>query len=150
MTSAVWNWSRKNLSPGALLALLCFSLSPFSFARFHFPLPPRSAPGSPRMRMSMTAMERYYTKHQPNEDDPCLKLRCYARERFFFPVKTFHLFNDRSSLGFQSLPDRSRKSVTNELFQELCKITSILLVQIIGDPYFFHHESLTLLTIYKI
>ena len=34
--------------------------------------------------MSMTAMERYYTKHQPNEDDPCLKLRCYARERFFF------------------------------------------------------------------
>ena len=69
---------------------------------------------------------------------------------FFFPVKTFHLFNDRSSLGFQSLPDRSRKSVTNELFQELRKITSILLVQIIGDPYFFHHKSLTLLTIYKI
>ena len=98
----------------------------------------------------MTAMERYYTKHQPNEDDPCLKLRCYARERFSFSVTTFHLFNDRSSLGFQSLPDRSRKSVTNELFQELCKITSILLVQIIGDPYFFNHESLTLLTIYKI
>ena len=98
----------------------------------------------------MTAMERYYTKHQPNEDDPCLKLRCYARERFFFSVKTFHLFNDRSSLGFQSLPDRSRKSVTNELFQELCKITWILLVQIIGDPYFFNPQSLTLLTIYKI
>ena len=56
---------------------------------------------------------------------------------FFFSVKTFHLFNDRSSPGFQSLPDRSRKSVTNELFHELCKITSILLVQIIGDPYFF-------------
>ena len=32
----------------------------------------------------MTAMERYYTKHQRNEDDPCLKLRWYARERFFF------------------------------------------------------------------
>ena len=32
----------------------------------------------------MTAMERYYTKHQPNEDDPCLKLCCYARERSFF------------------------------------------------------------------
>ena len=101
-------------------------------------------------RMSMTAIERYYTKHQPNEDDPCLKLRCYARERFFFSVTTFHLFNDRSSLGFQSLPDRSRKSVTNELSQELCKITSILLVQIIGYPYFFNQESLTLLTIYKI
>ena len=43
-------------------------------------------------------------------------------------VKTFHPFNDRSSLGFQSLPDRSRKSVTNEIFQELCNITSILLV----------------------
>ena len=101
-------------------------------------------------RMSMTIMERYYTKHQQNEDDPCLKLRCYARERFFFSVKTFRLFNDRSSLGFQSLPDRSRKSVTNEIFQELCKITSILLVQIICDPYFFNHESLTLLTTYKI
>ena len=35
-------------------------------------------------RMSMAAMERYFTKHQQNEDDPCLKLRCYARERFFF------------------------------------------------------------------
>ena len=69
---------------------------------------------------------------------------------FFFSVNTFHLFNDRSSFGFQSLPDRSRKSLTNELFQELCKITSILLVQIIGDPYFLNHESLTLLTIYKI
>ena len=32
----------------------------------------------------MTAMGRYYTKHQPNEDDPCLKRRCYARKRFFF------------------------------------------------------------------
>ena len=31
-----------------------------------------------------------------------------------------------------------------------CKITLILLVQIIGDPYFFNHESLTLLNIYKI
>ena len=49
ITWAVWNWSGKNLSPGALLALLCFSSSPFSFARFDFPLPPRSAPGSPRM-----------------------------------------------------------------------------------------------------
>ena len=87
-------------------------------------------------RMSMTAMERYYTKHQPNEDDSCLKLRCYARESFFFSVKTFHLFNDRCFLGFQSLPDRSRKSVTNEIFQELCKITSILLIQIIGAPFF--------------
>ena len=48
-TPAVWNWSGKNLSPGALLALLCFSSSPFSFARLDFPLPPRSALGSPRM-----------------------------------------------------------------------------------------------------
>ena len=39
----------KNVSPGALLALLCFSSSPFTFARLDFSLPPRSAPGSPRM-----------------------------------------------------------------------------------------------------
>ena len=36
--------------------------------------------GAPRARAEL----RYYTKHQPNEDDPCLKLRCYARESFFF------------------------------------------------------------------
>ena len=101
-------------------------------------------------RMSMAAMERYYTKHQQNEDDPCLKLRWYARERFFFFGKNLSSLQ-RSILSWvQSLPDRSRKSVTNEIFEELCKITSILLVQIIGDPYFFNHESLTLLTIYKI
>ena len=72
---------------------------------------------------------------------PLLKTSLLCSRKVFFSLKTFHLL---------SLPDRSRKSVTNELFQELCKITSILLVQIIGDPYFFHHESLTLLTIYKI
>ena len=83
----------------------------------------------------MTAMERYYTKHQPNEDDPCLKLRCYARESFFFGKNLSSL--QRSMLSWvQSLPDRSRKSVTNEIFEELCKITSILLIQIIGDPFF--------------
>ena len=78
-----------------------------------------------------------------------LKTSFLCSKNVFFSVKTFHPFNDRSSLGFQSLPDMSRKSVTNEIFQELCIITSILLVSIIGDPYFLNHESLTFLTIYK-
>ena len=78
---------------------------------------------------------------------PAYNFVAMLEKGFFFLVKTFHLFNDRSSLGFQCLPNWSRKSVTNELFHELCKITSILLVQLI--TYFFNHESLTLLTIYK-
>ena len=63
----------------------------------------------------MKAMERYYTKHQPNEDDPCLKLRCYARERFFFSVKTFHLFNDRSSLARQVTQKRDKRTFPRAL-----------------------------------
>ena len=98
----------------------------------------------------MTAMERYYTKHQPNEDDPFLKLRCYARERSFFFRKNLSSLQ-RSILSWvpvlarQVMQKRDKRN-----FQKLCKITSILLVQIIGDPYFFNHESLNLLTIYKI
>ena len=79
-----------------------------------------------------------------------LKTSLLCSRKLCFGVKTFHPFNDRSSPGFQSFPDKSRKNVTNEVFQELRKITSILLPWIIGDPYFFNHESLTLLTIYKI
>ena len=78
-------------------------------------------------KMSMTAMERYDKKHQPKKDNACLKLRCYARESlfFFFLQKAFH----RSILSWVPvLPDRSRKIVTNEIFQELCNFTSILLV----------------------
>ena len=46
----VWNWSGKTLSPGALLAVLYFSLFHVYFsARLDFPSPPLSAPGSPRM-----------------------------------------------------------------------------------------------------
>ena len=101
-------------------------------------------------RMSMTAMERYYTKHQPNEDDTCLKLRCYARERFSFFGKNLSSLQ-RSILSWVPVLARQvKKKRDKRNFQELCKITSILLVQIIGDPHFFNHESLTLLTIYKI
>ena len=60
-----------------------------------------------------------------NKDNDCLKLGCFARESGFFLQKPFI---DRSCLGFQSFPDRSRKIVTNEIFQELRNITSILLV----------------------
>ena len=48
--ATVWNWSGKTLSPGALLAVLYFSSFHIYFsARLDFPLPPLSAPGSPRM-----------------------------------------------------------------------------------------------------
>ena len=47
--ATVWNWSRKTLSPGALLAVLYFSSFHMYFsARLDFPSPPLSAPGSPR------------------------------------------------------------------------------------------------------
>ena len=47
--ATVWNWSGKTLSPGALLAVLYFSLCHYFSARLDFPSPPLSAPGSPRM-----------------------------------------------------------------------------------------------------
>ena len=51
VAATVWNWSRKTLSPGALLAVLYFSSFHIYFsARLDFPSPPLSAPGSPRMR----------------------------------------------------------------------------------------------------
>ena len=43
------NGRKKMATKKSIVALLCFSSSPFSFARLDFPLPPRSAPGSPRM-----------------------------------------------------------------------------------------------------
>ena len=49
-TATVWNWSGKTLSPGALLAVLYFSLFHIYFsARLDFPSSPLSAPGSPSM-----------------------------------------------------------------------------------------------------
>ena len=48
--ATIWNWSGKTLSPGALLAVLYFSLFHIYFsARLDFPSPPLTAPGSPRM-----------------------------------------------------------------------------------------------------
>ena len=48
--ATVWNWSGKTLSPGALLAVLYFSLFHiYSSACLDFPSPPLSAPRSPRM-----------------------------------------------------------------------------------------------------
>ena len=48
--AAVWNWSGKTLSPGALLAVPYFSsFHIYLSARLDFPSPPLSAPGSPRM-----------------------------------------------------------------------------------------------------
>ena len=53
--ATVWNWSGKTLSPGALLAVLYFSSFHIYFsARLDFPLPPLSAPGSPRMNSLVT------------------------------------------------------------------------------------------------
>ena len=48
-TPAVWNWSVKTLSPGALLLFLDFSLAQFFLARLNFFPTPLTAPGSPRM-----------------------------------------------------------------------------------------------------
>ena len=47
--ATVWNWTGKTLSPGAFPAILYFSFVPYFSARFDFPSPPLSAPGSPRM-----------------------------------------------------------------------------------------------------
>ena len=48
--ATLWNWSGKTLSPGALLAVLYFSLFHIYFSvRLDFPSPPSSAPGSRRM-----------------------------------------------------------------------------------------------------
>ena len=53
--ATVWNWSGKTLSPGALLAVLYFSLFHIYFsARLDFPSSPLSAPGSPRMIYNLT------------------------------------------------------------------------------------------------
>ena len=60
-------------------------------------------------KMRKTAMEKDDIKHSPNKDNACLKLRCYDRECFLLQK----LFVDRSGLGFQSFPERSRKIVTN-------------------------------------
>ena len=49
MAATVWNWSGKTLSPrGSFRRSLLFFMPYFS-ARLDFPLPPLSAPGSPRM-----------------------------------------------------------------------------------------------------
>ena len=54
--ATIWNWSGKTFSPGALLAVLYFSLFHIYFsARLEFPSPPLSAPGSPRMRHPLPA-----------------------------------------------------------------------------------------------
>ena len=57
--ATVWNWSDKTLSPGALLAVLYFSSFHIYFsARLDFPSPPLSAPGSPRMGLTMQLRNR--------------------------------------------------------------------------------------------
>ena len=63
--ATVWNWSGKTLSPGALLAVLCFSSFHIYFsARLDFPSPPLSAPGSPRMSLHLTlVIERMFVRH---------------------------------------------------------------------------------------
>ena len=48
-TPTVWNWSGKTVSPGAPRFVLYFSSPKFFFARYDFPSPPLTAPGSPRM-----------------------------------------------------------------------------------------------------
>ena len=52
--ATVWNWSGKTLSPRALLADLYFSFVPYFSACLDFPLPPVSAPRSPRMAFHYT------------------------------------------------------------------------------------------------
>ena len=42
--ATVWNWSGKTFSPGALLAVLCFSFVPYFSACLDFPSPPLSLP----------------------------------------------------------------------------------------------------------
>ena len=57
--ATVWNWSGKTLSPGALLAVLYFSLFHiYLSACLDFPSPPLSAPGSPRMSF-LLLLRRY-------------------------------------------------------------------------------------------
>ena len=48
-TPTVWNWSGKTVSPGAPRFVLYFSSRKFFIARYDFPSPPLTAPGSPRM-----------------------------------------------------------------------------------------------------
>ena len=60
----------KNVSPGALLAPLCFSLSPFSFAGLDFPLLPRSAPGFPRMLKTLFFLDMHILNRDFNNTCP--------------------------------------------------------------------------------
>ena len=56
-TPTVWNWSGKTVSPGAPRFVLYFSSPKFFFARYDFPSPPLTAPGSPRMTPFMGKYE---------------------------------------------------------------------------------------------
>ena len=55
-TPTVWNWSGKTVSPGAPRFVLYFSSPKFFFARYDFPSPPLTAPGSPRMWFGRSAL----------------------------------------------------------------------------------------------
>ena len=58
-TPTVWNWSGKTVSPGAPCFVLYFSSPKFFFARYDFPSPLLTAPGSPRMSYSR-ACEQFH------------------------------------------------------------------------------------------
>ena len=58
--ATVWNWTGKTLSPGAFPAILYFSFVPYFSARFDFPSPPLSAPGSPRMPLPQPLRKAWY------------------------------------------------------------------------------------------
>ena len=60
--ATVWNWSGKTLSPGALLAVLYFSLFHIYFpARLDFPSPQLSAPGFPRMHWDESTFTFFFS-----------------------------------------------------------------------------------------
>ena len=65
--ATVWNWSGKTLSPGALLAVLCFSSFHIYFpARLDFPSPQLSAPGFPRMHRDESTFTFFFQSYNCN------------------------------------------------------------------------------------
>ena len=60
-TPTVWNWSGKTVSPEAPRFVLYFSSPKFFFARYDFPSPPLTAPGSPRMSPGAPRFVLYFS-----------------------------------------------------------------------------------------
>ena len=128
ITPAVWNWSVKTLSPGALLRLLDFFSPKFFLNRFDFFPPPLTAPGSPRMgttRLPGTTLFWLQKAKYDHNTDKISKLRPIKHQvlsqfvHFCFENKLFSSFVICSCVGLQG--HRS--------------VTSVKLSRAVGLPY---------------